>query len=99
MRIVATPSNAQVVMNGITRSSITVQSGTSVTWEVSAPNYNSQSGTEVVTGDKTLNIDLEEIVGAFEDFEVLTREGGSESEPFETVLGSGSEQFQVTTQQ
>ena len=68
-------------------------------WEVSAPNYNSQSGTEVVTGDKTLNINLEEIVGAFEDFEVLTQEDGSESEPFETVLGSGSEQFQVTTQQ
>lgn len=99
LRIVATPSNAQVVMNGIVRSSITVQSGTSVMWEVSAPNYNSQSGTEVVTGDKTLNINLEEIVGAFEDFEVLTQEDGSESEPFETVLGSGSEQFQVTTQQ
>ena len=99
LKIVATPSNAKIVMNGIVRSSITVQSGTSVMWEVSAPNYNSQSGTEVVTGDKTLNIDLEAIVGAFEDFEVLTQEGGLESEPFETVLGSGSEQFQVVTQQ
>ena len=99
LKIVATPSNAKIVMNGIARSSITVQSGTSVMWEVSSPNYNSQSGTEVVTGDKTLNIDLEAIVGAFEDLEVLTQESGSESEPFETVLGSGSEQFQVVTQQ
>lgn len=99
LKIVATPSNAKIVMNGIVRSSITVQSGTSVMWEVSASNYNSQFGTEVVTGGKTLNIDLEAIVGAFEDLEVLTQEGGSESEPFETVLGSGSEQFQVVTQQ
>lgn len=98
LRIGATPSYAQVVMNGIVRNSVTVQSGTSVLWEVSAPNYNSQSGTEVVTGDKALIIDLEEVAGAFEDFEVLTQEGGSESEPFETVLSSGSEQFQVVTQ-
>lgn len=93
-----TPSNARVIMNGIERRSMTVVSGTSVIWEVSSPSYNSQSGVEVVTENKSLDVVLEEIIGAFEDFEVKTADG-SGSEQFESVLGGGSEQFQVITQQ
>lgn len=100
LRIVATPSNAQVIMNGIERTSVMVAAGTSVSWSVSAPGYNTQFGTEIVNADKTLTINLEEVVGAFEDFEVkMTGAGDSQYEPFEVVQGTGSEGLQVLTEQ
>ena len=98
LKIIANPSSAQVVMNGIQRTSVTVSAGTSVSWTVSAPGYNTQSGTETVNADKTLNISLEEVVGAFEDFEVkMTGSSDSQHEPFEVVQGTGSEGLQVVT--
>lgn len=98
LKINASPSTAQVVMNGIVRSSVTVQTGTSVSWEVSAPNFTSQSGTEVVTADKTLTISLDEISGAFEGYEVKQPDG-SDWEPFNVVSDGGDENFQVVTTQ
>ena len=98
LKIIANPSSAQVVMNGIQRTSVTVSAGTSVSWTVSAPGYNTQSGTETVNANKTLNINLEEVVGAFEDFEVkMTGSSDSQHEPFEVVQGAGSEGLQVVT--
>ena len=100
LRIVANPSNAQVIMNGIQRTSITVQEGTSVSWSVSAPGYNTQSGDETVTADRTLQINLEAIIGDFEDFEVkMTTASGSETEAYEVIQGEGSETLQVLTQE
>lgn len=97
-RIIANPSSAQVVINGIQRTFVTVVAGTSVSWTVSAPGYNTQSGTDVVNADKTLNISLEAVTGAFEDFEVkMTGAGDSQYEPFEVVQGVGSEGLQVVT--
>ena len=100
LRIIANPSTATVIMNGIARTSVTVREGTSVSWSVSAPGYNTQSGNETVTQDKTLNINLEQVVGAFEDFEVkMTAAADSQYEPFEVVQGTGSEGLQVVTQE
>ena len=57
-----TPSDATVVLtaSGYTQSgnSITVETGTSVNYSVSQTNYITQTGTEVVSADKTLNITL-----------------------------------------
>lgn len=98
LRIIANPSSAQVVMNSIQRTSVTVSAGTSVSWSVSAPGYNTQSGTETVNADKTLNINLEAVSGSFEDFEVkMEGAGGSQHEPFEVVQGETSEGLQVVT--
>lgn len=94
--IIATPPSAQIVINGIERDNITVVSGTTVTWEVRAENYNFQSGTRTVSSDTVLNVSLTEIVvGTTEDFTVLDSEGSSEYEPFESLFGSQNEQFQV----
>lgn len=100
LRVVATPSNARVIMNGIERTSVMVAAGTSVSWSVSASGYNIQFGTEIVNTDKTLTITLEEVVGAFEDFEVkMTGAGDSQYEPFEVIQGTGNEGLQVLTEQ
>lgn len=55
-----TPSDATVTMNGSVRRSITVPSGTSVSWSVAADGYTTQSGTTVVNSSQTLNITLEQ---------------------------------------
>lgn len=57
--IVPTPSDATVTINGSPRTTITVGDGDTVTWSVSKNEYVSQSGTQVVTSDVTLNIDLD----------------------------------------
>lgn len=53
-----TPSNAIVKINGTTRNSISVSMGTTVTYEVSATGYITQSGSKRVTADETLSIVL-----------------------------------------
>ena len=58
--ISADPSDATVKINGTTQSSITVQEGTSVTYEVSKGIlYNAVRGSYTVNSDYTLNVHLE----------------------------------------
>ena len=58
--ISADPSDATVKINGTTQSSITVQEGTSVTYEVSKGIlYNTVRGSYTVNSDYTLNVHLE----------------------------------------
>lgn len=56
-----TPENALVKLNGVEQKSITVDSGTTVNWEVSASGYVSKSGSEVITENKTLDVVLEAV--------------------------------------
>ena len=56
-----TPSNAIVKINGTTRNSISVSMGTTVTYEVSATGYITQSGSKRVTADETLPIVLTQL--------------------------------------
>ena len=55
------PSTATVKLNGSERKSITVDANTSVTYEVSASGYVTQSGSWTVTKTETKNISLEKI--------------------------------------
>lgn len=52
-----TPANA-VVINGEERTSITAVHGTEIEWSVSADNYVSQNGTQILTEDTTLPVAL-----------------------------------------
>lgn len=54
-----TPSDATVILDGETRKSITVNYGTSVSWQVSKDGYITQSGTHQVVANHTLSITLE----------------------------------------
>lgn len=54
----ASPSNATVKINAQTTKSLTVLEGSKVTWSVSADNYETQSGEEFITADKTINVTL-----------------------------------------
>lgn len=77
-RISAVPSNATVIINGQTRTSITAQTGTSITWSVSADNYISQSGSLTLTKDEYLVVTLEAVPQAlFQCYYIsLQSEGG-----------------------
>ena len=77
-----TPSSATVTLtaSGYTQSgnSITVPSGTNVSWKVTASGYEEQSGTENVTSTSTKNVTLVEESGGvdsgtvYNDFEYIT---------------------------
>ena len=56
--ISATPSDATVIINNQERSSIVVNYGDRVTWEVSRNGYYTQSSSRVVTGDITWVVNL-----------------------------------------
>jgi hypothetical protein len=52
------PATAKVLLNGIERKSITVFEGSTVSYQVSAPGYITQSGSVIVNEDQELNIEL-----------------------------------------
>ena len=54
-----TPSDATVILDDETRKSVTVNYGTSVSWQVSKDGYITQSGTHQVVANHTLSITLE----------------------------------------
>lgn len=56
-----TPNNATVLLNGQSRRSITVESGTTVRVQVSASGYQSYDQNVVVNSNRTLNVALEPI--------------------------------------
>ena len=53
---------ATIKINGTEQSTITDNSGTTITWSVELEGYVTQSGTFILTEDKTLDITLEEII-------------------------------------
>lgn len=58
-KINATPSNATVKINSQTTNSVTVMTGTTCTWSVSASGYETKSGTEYnLSADKTIDVAL-----------------------------------------
>lgn len=59
LTINATPPDAVVKINGVVRNSITVDEGTVLNWSVEREFYISQSGSETLTENKTLNIVLQ----------------------------------------
>lgn len=56
--ITATPSSATIILNSVVRSSISVTTGTVVSWSVSNSGYVTQTGTETITADKTNTVTL-----------------------------------------
>ena len=56
--IVPTPADATITINGQTRSSITADYGTTITWSVSKEHYVTQSNTTTLTADTTLPVSL-----------------------------------------
>ena len=56
--ITATPSSATIILNSVVRSSISVTTGTVVSWSVSNSGYATQTGTETITADKTNTVTL-----------------------------------------
>lgn len=66
-----TPSDATVKINNVAQKSITVESGTNVTWEVSKTGYTTQTGNKVVNANETMAITLEEVASGG-DSEVVT---------------------------
>ncbi|MBR6504571.1 MAG: hypothetical protein IKT41_02470 [Clostridia bacterium] len=61
----ASPTGAKVKINGEERTSIQVEVGSNVSWEVSLTGYNTQSGTEIVNGNITKNISLDKKIYTF----------------------------------
>lgn len=59
LTINATPPDAVVKINGVIRNSITVDEDTVINWSVEREFYISQSGSETLTENKTLNIGLQ----------------------------------------
>ena len=88
-----TPTTATVTLtaSGYSQSdnSISVDSGTTVSWTVSADGYNSRNGSETITGDKTLNISL---------YEILTGEYWITEQLVDTKVGSGTPTSMLNTQ-
>lgn len=56
-----TPSDAEVKRNGVVQSSISVESGSSVSYEVSKDGYTPKSGSVVADSTKTVDVVLEEV--------------------------------------
>lgn len=56
-----TPSDAEVKLNGVVQSSISVESGSSVSYEVSKTGYTPKSGSVVADSTKTVDVTLEAI--------------------------------------
>ena len=58
-KISARPTNATVKINGVTTTSVEVEEGSTVTWEVSLSGYYTQTGTEVMgSSDVTKGVTL-----------------------------------------
>lgn len=57
-RIVPTPSDATVKINGVEQKSIVVDAGTRVTYEVSLDGYVTRTGNYIVNSDYTMNVEL-----------------------------------------
>lgn len=53
-----TPASATVTIDGVVRNSVTVDTGTTVSWSVSASGYYSKSGTQTMTGTTTKSVSL-----------------------------------------
>lgn len=83
LTIIPNPADATVTMNGATRSVITVNANTSVSWSVRKSGYATQTGTWTATENKTLRITL--VAGG------ITGDGdisvGSELEEIQTTTG------------
>ena len=56
--ITPTPVDATVLINGTAQTSVSVDYGSEVSWEVSKPGYTTRNGTEVVNKDTTIAIEL-----------------------------------------
>ena len=56
--ITPTPDDATVLINGTAQTSVSVDYGSEVSWEVSKPGYTTRNGTEVVNKDTTIAIEL-----------------------------------------
>lgn len=56
--ITPTPVDATVLINGTAQTSVSVDYGSEVTWEVSKPGYTTRNGTEVINKDTTIAIEL-----------------------------------------
>lgn len=65
LTITPEPTNAVVMINGVQRKTINVEYGTSVEWSVSSEGYTSQSGTLVLTENKTMPVLLERVKVTF----------------------------------
>lgn len=59
---ISNSQGATITINGTEQSTITDNSGTTITWSVELEGYISQSGTFILTEDKTLEVTLEEQV-------------------------------------
>lgn len=59
-KIIPTPSDAIVTINGEATNSVTLTDGSEVTWSVEADGYAKQSGTVVLSEDTVMDIVLEE---------------------------------------
>ena len=53
-----TPADATVVINGSTTKSIRAAKGHTVTWSVSKTGYVTQSGSDVISGDVSKNVNI-----------------------------------------
>lgn len=56
--VTPTPADAVVKINGVERSSAAVEIGTTATWEVSMPGYVTQTGTQEMTKDTAITVEL-----------------------------------------
>lgn len=56
----ATPADATVVINGVERTTVTVDYGTTINWSVSKIGYATQTGSCVLVDDRTENVTLVE---------------------------------------
>ena len=56
--ITPTPDDATVLINGTAQTSVSVDYGSEVSWEVSKTGYTTRNGTEVVNKDTTIAIEL-----------------------------------------
>lgn len=61
LTITSSPSDATVKINNVVQTSITVEAGTTVSWEVSKDGYTTQSGNKVVSKTEIMSITLVEI--------------------------------------
>ena len=56
----ATPNDATVIINGVERTTVTVDYGTTINWSVSKVGYATQTGSCVLVDDRTENVTLVE---------------------------------------
>lgn len=85
--IVPTPAQSQVMLNGITRSTMQALDGTTVIWSVSCPGYITKTGSLVVDGnDVEMAIELSEDSGGAGKVTITVQtEDGSTSQGFVSI--------------